>query len=200
MAKVKTDKEEILAKALLLFRKKGYTQTSMSDLATACEIPSSLFYYYFKGGKVKILEEGLRTVHQFFKKNVFSIAYQRDIPVEERLAQMTDITRKVFLKHEGGCIMANTVLEISQYQLDNEQSAGNKPAPELSFIPILKAFFEDYIQASAFILEEKYVPKVAREKAEQCVQDIEGGIMLMRLYQDEGYFLRALERSAKVLN
>lgn len=185
MSKNADVKKEIISTCLEVFRKDGYYNTGIKKLAEACGIKQSLFYYYFKS-KEHLLEEILKAVHGYFNRKVFCIAYQEDKPVRERLSEMVEITRDVFLRAEGGCIMANTVLEMVQDQ------------PQ--FIPVIRAFFDDWIAANAHLLKEKYVETIAIEKAEQAVQDVEGGIMLMRLYSDPKYFFKALDRGLRLLD
>lgn len=178
-------KKKIISKCIEIFRKDGYYNTGIKKLADACGIKQSLFYYYFES-KEHLLEEILKAVHSYFNRKVFSIAYQIEKPVRERLDEMVEITREVFMRAEGGCIMANTVLEMAQEQ------------PQ--FIPVIRGFFDDWIAANAHLLKEKYVEKIAVEKAEQAVQDVEGGIMLMRLYNDPKYFFKALDRGSRLLD
>ncbi|OJJ18646.1 hypothetical protein BKI52_23850 [marine bacterium AO1-C] len=178
-------KRQIISKCLEVFRKDGYYNTGIKKLAEACEIKQSLFYYYFES-KEHLLEEILKAVHGYFARKVFNLAYQEEKSVHQRLEEMVEITREVFMRAEGGCIMANTVLEMVQEQ------------PQ--FIPVIRGFFDDWIAANAHLLKERYVEKVAIEKAEQAVQDVEGGIMLMRLYNDPKYFFKALERGRRLLD
>lgn len=185
MSKSAEVKKQIISKCLEVFRKDGYYNTGIKKLAEACEIKQSLFYYYFES-KEHLLEEILKAVHGYFARKVFNLAYQEEKSVHQRLEEMVEITREVFMRAEGGCIMANTVLEMAQEQ------------PQ--FIPVIRGFFDDWISANAHLLKEKYVEKVAFEKAEQAVQDVEGGIMLMRLYNDPKYFYKALERGRRLLD
>lgn len=180
----RSKKEEIIWKSLGVFRRQGYHKTSIADLAQACGIHNAHFYYYFKD-KENLLEECLRTVHGLFKEKVFALAYQADKSPLERMQAMHELTSQLFLKYEGGCIMANTILESAQY--------------DASFLPVLKAFFDDWVAALSHLYGSFYQPEAARSKALQAVQDIEGGILLMRLYREEHYFLDALRRSMAVV-
>ena len=58
----KITREEILLKTLEVFRQQGYYNTSMSDLATACDLNKSTFYHYFdsKEALMKVLLEETR--------------------------------------------------------------------------------------------------------------------------------------------
>jgi TetR/AcrR family transcriptional repressor of nem operon len=64
----------------------------------------------------------------------------------------------------------------------------------------MKDFFQNWIEAYQLIYQGQYQVDKARELAEATVQDIEGGIMLMKLFQDQKYLLNALKRSEKLLD
>lgn len=177
-------KEEIMWIAARIFRKNGYHNTSISDLAKACSLHNAHFYYYFKD-KENLLEETLAYITAFFDKKVFQIVYQEQLSTQEKANLMLETTKKVFLYEEGGCIMANITLETAQY---NSQ-----------FISVIQDFFNRWTTALAHIYKEKYQAAIAQEKAEQAIQDIEGGILLMRLYKNERYFLKALQRAADII-
>ncbi|MGD1841598.1 MAG: TetR/AcrR family transcriptional regulator [Thermonemataceae bacterium] len=176
-------KEQIVWKSIGIFRKQGYFKTSIADLSEACGIHKAHFYYYFKD-KEHLLEECLTTVKKIFDKKIFILAYQEK-PLKERLHEIEAAIKNIFLKYEGGCIMANSVLETAHY---NPQ-----------FIPIIQSFFDAWMQALPHLYTEKYQPATALAKAEQAVQDIEGGIILMRLYKDDRFFLKALKRAKQVI-
>ena len=48
MPTIKTSKEEVLQKSMLLIWQKGYHDTSIGDLAISLGMHKSHFYYYFK--------------------------------------------------------------------------------------------------------------------------------------------------------
>jgi TetR/AcrR family transcriptional repressor of nem operon len=184
-AKKYSKKEEIMWIAADIFRQNGYHNTSISDLAKACGLHNAHFYYYFKD-KENLLEESLGYLTNYFDKKVFQIAFQEGLSAKEKGVLMLETTKKVFLHNQGGCIMANITLETAQYNT--------------RFIPVIQNFFNKWTEALKHIYQEKYQPQKAQEKAEQAIQDIEGGILLMRLYKNDKYFLNALQRASEVLN
>ncbi|MCI4668103.1 MAG: TetR/AcrR family transcriptional regulator [Bacteroidia bacterium] len=176
----KTSKEELTVKAMQLFRKKGYFNTSIKDLSEACNIPKSHFYYYFKGGKVDLMVEVLEAVRGYFTERVFPIATNVDLSNEEKWSKIAEKLQRIFLSQKGGCIMGLTTLEIS-----------NAPEKDV-FLPIIQSYFSEMINC----IEGIYTGQPnSRELATRAVQDIQGGLMLMQLYGDSSYFLSALERS-----
>ncbi|WP_026998753.1 TetR/AcrR family transcriptional regulator [Eisenibacter elegans] len=179
-----TTKESLIQKAALTFNQQGYHHTSIADLAKACEVKASLFYYYFEN-KEALMQAVLEYVFEMSVKRLRLLAQNPELTPQEKLAKVTKFMEKLYLNTEGGCIMANTTLETAL------------AAPV--YLDTLKAFFEEWIAAYQLIYQSQYQPDKARELAEATVQDIEGGIMLTKLYQDKKYLLNALKRSERLL-
>jgi TetR/AcrR family transcriptional regulator, transcriptional repressor for nem operon len=185
MEKVKTTKEDLVIKALAVFGLQGYHNTSFKDLAKACNIPSSLFYYYFEN-KEDLMTEVLKYVVHFSVKKLKELAQNPEISVKDKLSKISRFMEKLYLENPAGCIVGNTTLETALL--------------EPKFVPTLKEFFKDWIEAYTLIYQTQYQPDKALELAEATIQDIEGGIMLMKLFQDKKYLRNALRRSEKLLD
>ena len=84
MAIKKTSREEILKNAVKLFKIKGYYNTSMAEIANACGLLKGSIYHHFKN-KDEIGVESLKYIHNLFVEEVYSIAYQTERIVEERI-------------------------------------------------------------------------------------------------------------------
>jgi TetR/AcrR family transcriptional regulator, transcriptional repressor for nem operon len=185
MPVVKTSKEEVVIKALQIIRQRGYANASMTDLAKACDIQPSHFYYYFKN-KEDLMSEILNLTHKYFKERIMVFADDMTLSPLEKLEKMFQKYEKALNYGSGGCLMGNTILE----------TAHDDPP----FLPIIKLFFEDFLLALSKIYQDKYTEGYARDLAEQVVQDIEGGVMLSQLYRDDCYMKRAFKRALKHLN
>ncbi|TAE46027.1 MAG: TetR/AcrR family transcriptional regulator [Bacteroidetes bacterium] len=179
----KTSKEAILIAAMQVFRRQGFHHTSIADLAKSCGIQKAHFYYYFPGGKDELMEEVLKAVRQYVRERVLAWAYDESLSMEERMAKMTEKLGKMFFGVHGGCIMGNTALETSGLML------------EPGFLDIVREYFHDTVQALSHLYREAMPEDLARERAMQAVQDIQGGIMLMQLFKDESYLRQALART-----
>ena len=184
MPVVKTSKEEVLLKAAQVIRQRGYAYTSMQDLAKACGIQPSHFYYYFKD-KEDLMTAILQSAVERFNQYIGIIADDESLEPVDRLDKMLKKMAKSFLFTEGGCLMGNTVLETAYL--------------EPHFIGVLKAFFESYIGALKKIYQAKFTEKYAQNLAEQVVQDLQGGIMLSLLFRDDNYTLKAFNRAKMYL-
>jgi TetR/AcrR family transcriptional regulator, transcriptional repressor for nem operon len=185
MPVLKTSKEEVIMKSSQIIRQRGYASASMNDLAKACDIQPSHFYYYFKN-KEDLMTEILTYSAKYFQERIMIYADDAALNPTEKLEKMLKRSVRLFMFGEGGCIMGNTVLE----------TAHNNPP----FLAIIKQFFDDFIHAISKVYQAKYTEEYARDLAEQVVQDIEGGIMLSQLYKDERFMMKAFQRALKHLN
>ena len=178
----KITKEEIIGKAIQLFRQSGYHATSIQHLAEACDIRKAHLYYYFPKGKQEILQSVLSAVHTYFNERVFHYAFQEALAPVERFELIMNKLQRVLLGGKGGCLMANTILELVHN-------------PEFQHIkPIWKQYVEDAIQAFYHLFEPILGPEEAMEQAEFLLQDIEGGLILSQLYEDHRFVLKAFQR------
>lgn len=176
MPAVKTSKEAILQKSLQVFWEQGYYKTSIADLAKACGIEKPHFYYYFKDKK-NLMQEVLLLAHQQVKRKVLSLAKQEGIPAAVRLSRMMDTTLSFYYKTRYGCLMGNSVKDML--------------ATDEVFKPLLKSFFEDWVQAFYSLYKESYGEEKAMEMAIQDYQMLQGSMLFMRLYDDILYLENA---------
>ena len=162
----KTTKDQIIIKSIEVFLKQGYYKTSMSDLAEACGLLKGSFYYHFKS-KEELMQTVLKMAHSYYKKKVFSIAYEEGLSAEDRLMKLFKKQEPIITNDMSGCLFGNMTLE----------SISNK----VEFKALLKAFFSDWIAAFQHIFQEKHSVEIALELAKQSVMEIEGALMMMRL-------------------
>lgn len=184
MPKIKTSKEEVLQKVIHTIRKKGIANSSMSDLALECGIQKSHFYYYFDS-KERLIKDVLATVNSYMNYNLNKILDNTSLSTKEKLVKVDALIFKLFLQHDGGCVMANAALE----------SAHANPI----YFDEIKLFFEHFIVGIKKLLMNEYGAEKAQELAEQIVQDIEGGILLMRVYNDQKYLQNAIRRMYNII-
>ncbi|MGH1339407.1 MAG: TetR/AcrR family transcriptional regulator [Aureispira sp.] len=175
----KTTREEIIEKSIQLFRQEGYHKTSMSDLAAVCGLQKGSFYHYFKN-KEALMQAVLERLHEYYHKKVFSIAYEADKSAEERFVALFKKQEPIISADFSGCLFGNMTLESSSNQVD--------------FSEPLKAFFSDWQAAFQQLYQEQYAPEKALQLARQSVAEVEGALMLMRLYEDRSYLRSACER------
>lgn len=176
----KITREEILTKCVERFRTHGFHRTTMSDLAEVCGLQKGSFYHYFRC-KDEILHEGLVQTRDFFANHIFTIAYDNDVTAKERMKSMLAAHVSIMLRGNGGCLVAN----VSAETLNS--------TPE--FMPLLREISDRWHAALSHILRSCRPPEEADSIAWRIMQDIEGAVMLSRLYANEQFTTEAVERS-----
>ncbi len=184
MPKIKTSKEEVLKKVIPVLRTRGVQNSSMNELSKACNIQKSHFYYYFSN-KEELIKEVLATVHSYFNYNFFRIIESNQLNMHEKITKMKQLFDKIFRFSDGGCIMANTALETAHLNPTYKKE--------------IQLFFQDFILGLQQLLSPYYSIEESLMLAEQMVQDIEGGILLMQIYDDPKYLNNAIKRMETII-
>ncbi len=167
--------EVIIAKTLQLYRLKGYHSTSMDDVAQECNIRKPSLYHHFASKEALGLAV-LDRVQEHFEVRVFRHAYDESLSPQKRMARLTHATEKYFFAGEGGCVVGNFALE----------TIDQNPA----FIELIRKYFDTWAAAIAHLLVTVMPIKAARRLASQYVADIQGAIMMMRVYRDRSCLRR----------
>jgi len=184
MPKQKVNKEYVVHQALKMFRKKSYHQATMADIGEAVGLLKGSIYHYFDS-KEELMKEVMMYVHKFFQDQVFVHAYDKNDSAKERLEKMISVTEHVFLGSEKGNIMGNMGLETAHVH------------PE--FQEYIQVFFKQYLKALKTIFSEKYPEEKAMDLAEQTVAEMEGALMLSRIFNRKDFFLKANKRAVERL-
>jgi TetR/AcrR family transcriptional repressor of nem operon len=174
----KVTKPEIIVEALKLFRTQGYHKTTMADIGNACGLLKGSIYHYFSS-KEDLMKSVLEFLKDYYREKVFSVAYDKTLSAKEKLQLLGEKSIDVFATGGGACLMANIAMET------------NNVVPE--FRKPIRDFFEDWVNALANIFSEQYSKKSALFFAKESVCAIEGAAMMMRIYDDKEYLLKAHE-------
>lgn len=176
----KVTKEDIIEKSIKVFRKQGFHKTSMQELADACGLQKGSFYYYFKS-KDELMAEVLKYVHQYYQKQVFKIAYDKELSAKDRMIKIFKEQEPIITSDLAGCLFGNVTLETISVKTE--------------FKTFLKGFFTEWIEAFKEIFLEVYPnEKEATKHAQQSVMEIEGALMFMRVYDDKNLLKDACKR------
>ena len=185
MPVIKTDKETIIKKSIHLFKVQGYYNTTMADIGSANGLIKGSIYHHFKSKEALALA-CLKFIHDYFNQNIFSIAQNEALTDLDKLKQFTNEVESYFLKSEGGCLLGNFTLEVSNN------------------IPLLKEEILDYFnhweKALFNILQPKLGRRSAKEKSKQMVANTQGTIMMMRLYGSTETFTSSNKEILKLLS
>ena len=179
MPKHKTDRETILQKSLAVFLQKGYYHTKFSDLGQACGLEKSHFYYYFKN-KEDLMLAVLEFTYRNAKQHIFDKAYDERYSPKQRLEKMMQNAVRLYASAPRGCLMGNTVLG----------TAGNEP----EFQQVLRQYFDGWVASLTHLFKTQHATPEAQRLAQECVQEIQGSVMFVRLYDDPSYLEEAAQR------
>ncbi|MBC8047292.1 MAG: TetR/AcrR family transcriptional regulator [Fimbriimonadaceae bacterium] len=174
----KVNKFDIIKQALNLFRTQGYHRTTMANIGTACGLLKGSIYHYFTS-KEDLMRSVLEVLREHYREKVFVYAYDEQLNSEEKLKLLGEKCIDVFANGEGACLMANIAMET------------NNVVPE--FRKPIKGFFDDWVDALTHIYRERYSDDAALFFARESVCAIEGAAMMMRIYNDKNYLLKAHE-------
>lgn len=179
MPKVQTTKEELIVKSTEVFLKNGYYHSSFADLAKACEIEKSHFYYYFKD-KRDLMNQCLISFSRKIQKNVFDISMDKSIKPSERIRKMLGYVWDLHTENQYGCFFGNTLLE----------TVGKEPY----FEQTIRDFFDRWKNALRYLYAEISVTTNLEEMVFDDIEKLQGSIMLMKLYNDKLILQRAINQ------
>jgi TetR/AcrR family transcriptional repressor of nem operon len=113
------DNEEVILKAQKVFWEKGYTATSLADLLTTTGMGSGSFYNTFKGGKKELFRKAIQQRREAFTQ--FKAELNKS---ESPIDLIKDFFRIIAAAdkqtHLQGCLISNTVTEMTFVDLDLE--------------------------------------------------------------------------------
>lgn len=165
MAKL-LDKSQLADHAADLFRMKGYSATSIDDIAKACGITKGSIYHHFSS-KEELALATLESVHDYFRENIFSLISTRKTASASDLQAFNEAIEKFFLEHRYGCLLANLSLEIG---------ASYEP-----FKDRIKRFFSDWTACYVKVFSASRDAQEARALAEDAVAIVQGCILMNRI-------------------
>ena len=185
MARRKTDRDEVVGRALELFRVNGYHRTSMAEISAACGLLKGSMYHYFPS-KEALAVAAIEHVIDDNHGKIISPAYDDGRPAKERLAAFAQALEDYFTNRDGGCLMGNLALEACH------------SVPE--FVPLIRRYFGECTAAVAHLLSSAYGVERARELAEDSLAALQGAIMMMRIYGSPAPLKRATGTLARLLD
>ena len=177
MPKQKVSLDDIFKHSLKLFRQKSYHNTSIADIAAACGLLKGSLYHYFPS-KEALMSAVIKYAHEYFQKEVFSIAYDVTMSPQQRMEKMFKKSERALLSE--GNIMGNIGVETA------------RAIPE--FAEHIRAFYTEWINAVAFVFKEITNEDDAMKLAEQTVAEFEGAVMMSRIFKDTKYIKNAYDR------
>ena len=164
------NRQEIINIATGLFRKKGYTATSIGEIVSACGVTKGALYHYFKS-KEELAFEVIKQVKDYFEVNIFILA--KGIDTDNMLVQLTQFNLKIetfFSTHKDGCLLANLTLEMgANYEIFKDEILG---------------YFQTW-ERCYFVFFSKAYPKAkAQILAADALASVQGCVLMYRASGD----------------
>lgn len=173
-------KEQIIRAASELIHSKGYENTKLSDILKAAGIGKGQFYHYFSSKRDLGIAVIDHIVHDW-EQNLIKGILESEKTSDEKLSCMLDWAVSY---HENvacfhGCPFGNLALEMSEH--------------DETFRTKVNELFEQWIQRLEEILRDQVGEKDAKRHAQGIVAQIEGGILLMKNFQDQSVLKNVIE-------
>lgn len=168
MPRKKADRKEVLKAALSVFKEKGYHNATMADVAKACGLLKGSLYHYVSS-KEELMAEVLSTIRNHYREKVLAIAYQNELDPLIRLEVMAAECERVFTEEKGGDFMMNIGLE-TLHVVDR-------------FTQEIRTFYMEWIAALEHLFLIAWSAEEARMKAELAVEQIEGAVLMMQMFE-----------------
>ncbi|MEN8145380.1 MAG: TetR/AcrR family transcriptional regulator [Gemmatimonadota bacterium] len=172
----KITEPELMSRLSEVFRTHGYDGASLSKISEATGLRRASLYHRFPGGKTEMAEAVLKWAGEWLATNALA-PLAGSGPPEDRLRQMAE---KLDEFYEGGrrsCLLDALSFGLEEGGIRDHQKAG----------------MEAWIEAIATMLRESGIPpRTARERAEDAVIRIQGGLVMSRAKGDPLPFQRTL--------
>ncbi len=176
-------REEVIDRLITVFRQRGYTGASLSDLSQATGLGRSSLYHYFPGGKEEMLTTCLERVGQWLQENIVTPLCGDGLP-QERLQTMLITLDKFYESGRKPCLLGALVTGES-CQIFHQQ---------------LRAAFLIWIEALAVVLREAGIPAdLAQERSEDAVIRIQGSLVIAAGMGNPAPFQRMLQQLPSML-
>ena len=163
------EKSDLVSIAADLFRQKGYSGTSIDDIAKKVGLTKGSLYHHF-AGKEELALAAVAQVHAHYRANIFSILLDRKAPGVDDLAEFNRAVEDFFANHPYGCLLANMSLEIGgAYEL---------------FKKVIVRFFDEWTSCYRKIFSRYLSKKAALAEAEDAIAAVQGSILMYRIRHD----------------
>lgn len=159
-----------------VFRTHGYEGASLSKISEATGLKRASLYHRFPGGKAEMAEAVLVQASEWLATHALAPLSEAG-PPEDRLRTMTEKLDKFYESGRRSCL-----LDTLSFGVDGEGIRDHQ-----------KAAMEAWIEAIATMLRGSGIPRqTARERAEDALIRIQGGLVMARAKGDPLPFQRTL--------
>ena len=178
----KISDEKLFQRLSDVFRRKGYDGASYSELMKATGLVKASLYHRFPGGKADMVDAILSNVDRHFADYVLKPGSEEGRP-QDRVRKIARRLREFYHSGKRWCLLDTLTLA-------NSPSTCTHARRSMQF----------WIDAFARISRDAgLTPAIARDRAQEAVAAIEGGLVASRVLGTSRPFLRSLANLAKQL-
>lgn len=176
MARLVTERADILAPLAEVFRRHGYEGASLALIGKATGLGKGSLYHFFPGGKDEMLACVLADIESWFETRIFAPLGAG--PVEGGAVDaMFEAVSDYFRSGRRACFMGTLALGEERER----------------FAVAVSRYFTRWIEGLAEALRRQGLGQtLARRLAEETVAGIQGAIVLSRALDDPAIFERAM--------
>lgn len=176
-------RQEILQAVLELFRECGYEGTSMAMISERTKLGKASLYHHFPGGKEQMRDELVKLLADWFRPRLEQLKDDATPPRGRVKVFMSELD-SFFEGGQRGCLFAALAVGPAENGCRIE----------------LKDLMNLWISALAELAEKSGVPaNDAQTRAEDCVAQLEGALLVSRIVGDKSIFKRALRQAPDML-
>jgi AcrR family transcriptional regulator len=178
-----SSRDEAVQQISELFRRRGYDGTSLSDIAKATGLGKSSLYHYFPGGKEEMARAVLSSTLSWLRDEA-AATLEADSEPKKRLNRALKAIERFYGGGKKLCPLGN--LAVGHFREPFQRK--------------LTAAFSTWIEMLTDLAVDAKIPhRIAEERAERAVVEIEGALILSAGLGDTGPFERALRRIPEIL-
>ncbi|MEN9869963.1 MAG: hypothetical protein RLZZ171_946 [Cyanobacteriota bacterium] len=176
-------KEQVILKLIPVFRQYGYEGTSLSMLSKATGLGKASLYHHFAQGKQGMATAVMDYIANRFEEKILRLLRSSDTH-EERILLMCQALDDYYAHGNNNCFLAI----MSWGEADK------------LFHDQVKQRLEIWIDAVTQVLIEAGIePKIARERSQDAIIEIQGALILVRILDEPAIFTRILNNMPKKL-
>lgn len=178
MRRGKIDSSILIDKTSQLFTQAGYHNTTMDDIAKACNIQKSSLYHHIPSRKSLVLMI-MNHVIAITKKEL-DCAYLTNLTAKEHLNLLISAIERLAIQTNTHRLISTLAIEIGE------------TIPEV--VELTQLYFEEWVKAISTFLSAFNDPQKAHELALDMVAHIHGGITLAKIMENPLFFTRAIRQ------
>jgi AcrR family transcriptional regulator len=171
--------EEMVTKALELFRTYGFEGVSLKQLADSMGLEKASLYYRFPGGKDEIALTVVRAVDAMIRESIFKPLYAAGASPRKRVQLACEQLREFYVGGKKSCTL--DVMSIR---------GASKEVKE-----VLRGTLQSWLDAFTAVAKEGGLTAAqAHIRAEEAIVRVEGALVFSRVLGETASFERTLKQ------